>query len=193
MKPFLSILLTTFLFLNFACSGTQKEEAKNLFTDKGTNWSVQGDAIWQFEDDILTGDSSSGDGFVITKNKYMNFILTLEFKPDKNVNSGIFVRCKNTEMSATECHEINVWDNHPVQENRTGAIVTKTTPTLFYNTIGKWNAYKIKCENNKIEVYLNEDLVAEYASNPAPLGVIGLQSAKGGKISFKNIQLKKLQ
>ena len=36
----------------------------------------------------------------MSRNKYEDFLLTLEFKPDSIVNSGIYVRCSDTIGSA---------------------------------------------------------------------------------------------
>jgi len=86
-------------------------------------------------DNELTGILDSGAGFVITKNTFKNFVLTLEFNPDSTINSGVFVRCKDQQMSFSNCYEINIWDLHPDQDNRTGAVVARVIPSTKVETL----------------------------------------------------------
>jgi len=168
------------------------QEKITLFSESQTDWEITGEAEWHFKKGVLKANAASGEGFVITKNKYKNFILTLDFKPNKKVNSGVFVLCKGTEMSATDCHEINIWDMHPNQDNRSGAIVTKQIPKVYVETIGRWNTYEIRCEGNRTTVILNGKVTAVHEGNLASEGVVGLQVAKEGKIAFRNVFLQPL-
>ena len=182
----LIILLTTFPLL---ASGQQKQQ---LFIENQSNWELLGEAQWQFKKGTLYGNATKGEGFIITKKRYENFVLTIEFKPNKKVNSGVFVLCKGKEMSATDCHEINIWDTHPNQDNRSGAIVTKQTPRVYVETIGRWNTFEIRCEGTTTTVTLNGQITAIQEGKPALEGVIGLQVANEGKIAFRNIFLQPL-
>lgn len=168
------------------------QEKITLFSENQSDWEIVGEAQWHFKKGVLKANATTGEGFVITKNTYKNFLLTLDFKPNKKVNSGIFVLCKGTKMSATDCHEINIWDLHPNQDNRSGSIVTKQIPKAYIETIGQWNTYEIRCEGNRTTVTLNGKVTAIHDGNPAPEGVIGLQAAKEGKIAFRNIFLQPL-
>ena len=168
------------------------QEKKALFAKNQTDWEISGDAKWKIKKGVLYGNAASGEGYVITKNTYANFVLTLEFKPDAQVNSGVFVLCKDKEMSATDCHEINIWDLHPNQDNRSGSIVTKVKPMVYVETIDRWNTYEIRCEGETTTVRLNGEITAEFKGNPAPKGVIGLQVAKEGRIAFRNVFLEAL-
>ncbi len=51
----------------------------------------------------------------MTNKTYKDFDIILEFYPDNSVNSGVFVRCKQQELSNIDCYVINIWDNHPDQ------------------------------------------------------------------------------
>ncbi|MEL6275979.1 MAG: DUF1080 domain-containing protein, partial [Bacteroidota bacterium] len=154
------------------------------------DWIVAGDAKWSFNEDELMGEISAGNGFIMTNDVYSDFELELEFFPDSSVNSGVFVRCAQQELSATECHEINIWDFHPTQENRTGAIVNKATYINFVETINRWNTYRIKCYKNTTQVWINETMTAEYKDSTRLAGFIGLQTAMSGTIRFRNIWIK---
>ena len=187
----MKITVTLLLFLILP-QAIHSQEKTILFEKEASDWEITGDAQWQFKKGVLHGDASKGEGFVITKNTYQNFVLSLQFKPDGQVNSGVFVICKEKEMSAIDCHEINIWDLHPNQDNRTGAIVTKQNPKVKIETIGKWNTYEIRCEGETTTVSLNGQITAIHTGNQTKQGVIGLQVANEGKIAFRKIRLKAL-
>ena len=161
----------------------------NLFQENSDNWEKFGNAQWSFTEGILTGKVEDGAGFIMTKQVYQDFELTLEFKPDSTINSGVFIRCSKKELSATECHEINIWDLHPNQDFRTGAIVTKAIPLSHVETLNKWNTYMIKAEKDSIQVWINDILTATIQYQNPTKGFIGLQAAGTGEISFRNIKL----
>lgn len=178
------IVLFSFMILSASC---KKEH--DLFTDLNKNWIEKGDADWNFSKDLVTGIVNDETGFLYTKEAYSNFVLEVEFKPDSTINSGVFVRCKNDSISPANCYEINIWDLHPNQEYRTGAIVLKSTPKSKVNTIDAWNLYKIKCYKNHIQAWINDVLVADLEDSDHNEGVIGLQAAGTGEIQFRNARL----
>jgi len=61
----------------------------------------------------LIVSTNGGSGFIMTKDVYKDFILELEFHLDKTINSGVFICCKNYELSHDDCYEINIWDENP--------------------------------------------------------------------------------
>jgi len=54
--------------------------------------------------------------------------------------------------------------------------------------LGKWNAMKIKCEDDSITVWLNGVLVNKGYNCSASEGQIALQ-AEGSQVAFKNLVL----
>ncbi|WP_435623974.1 3-keto-disaccharide hydrolase [Flagellimonas sp.] len=186
MKTGTSVFIFLFvLVLNISCS-----DSHQLFQKNAKDWKSYGDAEWSFSNNTLMARVSDGDGFIMTDQSYRNFVLELEFKPDSTINSGIFVRCTKKELSATECHELNIWDLHPNQEYRTGAIVTKSVPLQRVETLNKWNAYKIKMEENRIQVWVNDTLTADAEYQYPEKGFIGLQAMGTGEIRFRNIRIR---
>ena len=103
------------LFLLFNACNIADNAGKIIFVEDSNEWFKEGRASWKFDGDQLVGTSLGGSGFVMTNKKYQNFTLSLEFYPDAGINSGIFVRCKNKEISNKECYEMNIWDYHPDQ------------------------------------------------------------------------------
>lgn len=176
------------LFLTISCHYSQV-----LFQENSKTWEVTGDASWEFSQQELVGKVTEGAGYVVSKQAYKDFILELEFKPDSTINSGVFIRCKNNDINPTNCYELNIWDLHPNQDSRTGAIVTKTKPLTDVNTINKWNTYIIKAEKNSIQVWVNHTLTADMTDDGLTEGYIGLQAKLTGEVRFRNVKITPLK
>ncbi len=188
MKPIKRYILTgIYVSLFISCTG-----AKSLFGEHDPNWIEKGEAHWEFVNDTIVGSTQGGAGFIMTKEHYGDFVLTLEFYPDETVNSGIFIRCKNDELSYTDCYEINIWDRHPDQKNRTGAIVSRAVPLAQVQTVNKWNTYKIKSDTDHIQAWVNGVLTADIKNDDRKEGYIGLQAAEIGTVKFRNVRIRRL-
>ena len=186
IRLFLTIALMIFLF--FSC-----HKSTVLFQENKSDWLKKGDASWNFSNNELIGKLNKGTGFIMTRKSYKDFVLELDFKPDSTINSGVFIRCKNFEINAADCYEINIWDLHPNQEFRTGAIVTKASPISLVETINKWNTYKIKIERDHLEVWVNGVLTADIRDKALSEGFIGLQAQGMGEIRFRNVKINVLK
>lgn len=180
--------------LLFSCSGKQDKppQQENLFAEDQQNWFEDGDATWQFSSGELVGQLDSGAGFVMTKDKYQDFILQVEFNPDSTINSGIFIRCANPALSAEDCYEINIWDLHPNQDYRTGAIVLRSKPINYVETLNQWNTYMIRAEKNRIQAWINGIQTADLIDEQLDGGYIVLQAAGNGQIRFRNVKISTL-
>ena len=176
---------------NFSCSSGSLSET--LFQENVDDWFSEGDAQWKFVNGELVGSLKSGAGFVMTKKTYKDFVLELEFKPDSIINSGIFIRCKENLISNVDCYEINIWDLHPDQKNRTGAVVTRATPLTIVETLDKWNRYKIKNEKDHLQVWIDDVLTIDMRDQDLVEGPIALQAAEAGVIMFRNVTLVSLE
>ncbi len=163
-----------------------------LFQENKKDWFVKGDANWVFTNKEWVGNIKSGFGYLVTNKSYKDFILELEFKPDSTINSGVFIRCTKLEIDPVSCFELNIWDLHPNQDFRTGAVVSKSTPLQHVETINKWNTYKIKIEKSHLKAWVNGVLTADIRDGSLTEGYIALQTAGIGEIRFKNIKLKVL-
>jgi hypothetical protein len=157
-------------------------------------WSSSGDARWSVVENVIVAEGS-GDGFLLTEQVYDNFELTLEFWVDATTNSGIFIRCQDRQrIHPDTCYELNIWDEHPQQEARTGAVVFRFMPPLVkVDTIGKWNRYDIRANGPNIEVSVNGQVTAHLDDANADAGFIALQHWQTGTVKFRNIQLRVLE
>lgn len=192
MKNAISLILIAVFFS--ACSNTSddKSEAIILFAEDSENWAVEGDADWYFENSELVGIGDSTAGFLVSTTAYKDFELNLEFKPDSTINSGVFVRCE-AAISAGDCYEINIWDLHPNQDYRTGAVVTLAVPLAQVQSLNKWNTYKIICQGNRTQAWVNGVQTVDLVNDLHAGGTIALQANGVGEMRFRNVALKELE
>ncbi len=180
-------LSAAFFLVLISCKSSEK-----LFLKNSNQWEVRGDAAWSFSNNTLVGKINNGEGLAVSNKNYKNFILELDFKPDSTINSGVYIRCEKELISAVNCYEINIWDASPNQDYRTGAIVLYTAPLAKVETINAWNTYKIKAENKRIQIWVNNILTTDIIDEKLTAGYIALQAKGSGEVSFRNIRIKPL-
>ena len=185
---FIGITLAAVLILwSSGCRNTG-----GYLTVAAINWKEGGDASWQFENGGIIGRADGGTGWLMSEQVFSDYQLTLEFYPDSTINSGIFIRCADENLSMVTCYEINIWDHHPDQQNRTGAIVSRTQPLNHVETIGKWNTYRILARGGHIEAWINDIKVVDHKDETLPAGHIALQAAGTGEIRFRKVKYSEL-
>ena len=193
MKKLSLVFSLSLLIISIASCSEKLTPTEVLFQENADDWFSEGDAKWNFMNNELNAQIDSGAGFVMTKKSYSNFVLELEFKPDSTINSGVFIRCKEQELSNQECYEINIWDLHPDQDNRTGALVTRAKPLNKVHTLYKWSTYKIKNNKDHLQAWINDVITIDIKDKDRIDGPIALQAAESGQISFRNIKITSLE
>lgn len=182
---------------------------KNLPDD---SWKVINGALYcKLDSEGVTKRSD-----LITKDQYASFELQLDWKVDKDANSGILYHVVETHdgtyQTGPEYQLIDdaISDLEPWQKS--GADYAMHPPTkLAAKPVGEYNHTKIIVHGDHVEHWLNGEKVADFhAWTPewqklkstgkwkdypdygnAKLGFIALQD-HGGGIWFKNIKVKKL-
>lgn len=137
---------------------------------------------WTMEEGILKvrkgdGGESTNGGDIVTKRKYKNFILTVDFKITEGANSGIkyFVNpdLNKGAGSAIGC-EFQILDDekHPdaklgVKGNRQLGSLYDLIPAPKDKPVkkGDWNTAVVKVEGNKVTHILNGVKLLEYTRN----------------------------
>ena len=188
----------------------------NLLFDGSTlnGWQATGRAeSWTVEDGAILCRGTGG-GYLRTEEQYENFALAAEFKVDRRVNSGIFVRWSNLRDPVNTGIEVQILDSAGktrLNKHDSGALYDLVAPRQ--NTMrpaGEWNRMVITCDRNIIAVRLNGAAVAEmnldlyrqagrspdgsrnkfrYAMAALPRrGYIGLQD-HGGRTWFRGLRL----
>jgi hypothetical protein len=155
---------------------------------------------------------------LITKEKFKNFILELEWNISKGGNSGIILRANETEQySFMSGIEMQILDdlNHPdgVNTLTSAGSIYGLYPNLINATksFGEWNKVRIIAFENSIKFFLNSQLInsisigskrwnkavnnskfqslKNYGSSPQ--GHVVLQD-HGNEVSFRKIKIRKL-
>lgn len=174
-----------------AASGWVGAETVALFDGRSLQgWQAQGDIKWAVaENAILAG--GSGDGFLASDREFGDFHLLVEFWVDATTNSGIFIRCRDRGRIHPEtCYELNIWDDHPQQEARTGAIVLRSMPPLSkVETAGRWNTIEATARGSSIEVKVNGVTTATLDNADSTPGFVALQHWAQGTVKFRRIEL----
>ena len=157
-------------------------------------WSAQGAEIWRAADGhlVATGDLES---YLISAGEYGDFRLSLEFSVEAAVNSGVFIRCQQRDrIHPSTCYELNIWDEHPQQEARTGAIVFRFMPPLAQvHTLHRWNHLQVVAQGSRLELRINDTVTARLDNADATPGFIALQHFGSGEVRFRNIELQPLE
>ena len=155
------------------------------------NFNPIGNANWEIVDGAAGADS--GSGFLVTKESYDDFELTLEFWVDEPANSGIFIRCADpSSVNDRNSYEVNIYDTRADQTYRTGGIVHIAAPNSVIMTGGKWNSYAIKAQGSRLMVTLNGEEMVDVEDSQFANGPIALQYNARGQVRFRNVKIKTL-
>ena len=162
------------------------------------NFTRDGEANWRAEGGAIMADKGAG-GFLVSKQSFGDYQLRVEFFPDDNANSGIYMRCQVREkLTDRLCHEANILDQRPDQTFATGGIVHVGKLLQPVKAGGKWNVYEITAQRRKITVVLNGIKTAEIDNAEHLSGPVALQfgnlpnNVPGGAIRFRKVQVRPL-
>jgi 3-keto-disaccharide hydrolase len=171
---------------------------------------------WQVVDGNLTRVASAGD--IMTKEKFANFELALDWNISQGGNSGIFYRASEDDDAIYwTAPEMQVLDDarHSDGKSRLTAAGSDyglyPSPAGVVKPAGEWNSVRIVVNGSHVEHWLNGVKVVEYelgsadweakvkASKFAPhvhygrnaTGHIGLQD-HGDRVAFRNIRIRVL-
>jgi hypothetical protein len=151
-------------------------------------FSAIGDANWTIEEDTVRADE--GEGFLVTRDTFDDFELEAEFWADVPANSGIFIRCPDSQdISAETCYEVDIFDTRPDQTYRTGAIVDVASPRAFVHAAERWNSLRIAADGARLTVELNGIALVDTEADRFSSGYIGLQRA-AGTVVFRNVRIR---
>lgn len=173
------------------------------FPKKG--WSIQ-------EDGSLHAEHGSRD--IVTRKKYSDFDLRMQWKLSKGGNSGILYRVADRDKHPHDTGpEYQLIDDPRIHLSSTGSLYALIKPNdkAEINPAGEWNTTRIVMQDNNVQHYLNDELVVEYIWGSDDIkqrlakskfrnwkgymqektGFIGFQS-HGKELWFRNIKIKDL-
>ena len=172
---------------------------------------------WQIENGAITL-TAGGGGDLISKQRYKDFELTLDWKIAQAGNSGIFILAdEQGQYIYSHAPEIQILDNQRHSDNKLDTHLSGSlydmiaSPVASHKPAGQWNSTKIRLHKQTLTIWQNDlqsakvtiggaqwkDLVAnsKFANWPgfakATAGHIGLQD-HGDRVWFKNIKIKEL-
>jgi hypothetical protein len=157
-------------------------------------WDRVGISNWHIADGILVADKVEGKEFayLVSKNRYKNFMLRVEFWASDDANSGVFIRCLDSKKITDRiCYEANIFDQRPDPSYGTGAITRFVEVKPMPKAGGKWNTFEITANGRDITVALNGQKTAELHNGMFDEGPIALQHGSG-TIKFRKVQVKPL-
>ena len=198
-------MLTFFSLQHPSVRADEGSKATELFDGKTLEgWTTRGSARWRVEKGVLVG-GQDGDpkrsGLIMTKEKFQDFELHLEFKIDEHgkYNSGVYLR-HQPDKRGQQSYQINI--GRAGAKEYTGLYLNewldKGDERDEFRKPLKWNELRIKAVGAHIEVWLNKEKIVDYSDpNPKPElvrpGVIALQTygAEGhaGWVRFRNIRI----
>lgn len=195
MRKLITILATVIAIGALAAS----PKKASLFNGKDlTGWKIYGTEKWYVDKGQLVCESGPDKkyGYLATNKFYKNFDLSVEFLQESDGNSGVFFR------STIEGTKIAGWQCEVAPKGKdTGGIYESygrgwliQIPDEKENILkpGKWNKLRIKAVGDKIQTWLNGELMTDFsdAKIGAANGSVALQIHDGGGIKVRWRKLK---
>ena len=167
------------------------------------NWLVKEDNIIQLEPREGEWGWQRYDDYIATTRKYKDFVIDLEFKFEKNGNSGVFLRIGDLNNHVESGFEVQIIDTHGKPDDElthhdAGGVIRTQAPT--HNAIkpaGEWNHYNITMDGNDLTVILNGEKVNELDLSESAMkdrpseGYISFQD-EGKRVWYRNVRIKEL-
>jgi sugar phosphate isomerase/epimerase len=207
----LPFVYESILYYNEIASSLKPTNWQGLFTEDLSNADFNPGG-WEYRQGLL--ESTPGKKDIWTKKRYGDFILDLEFKLDKDTNSGVFLRTQDHQWLPWV--EVQVEDSFgkSVDSHICGAIFDVLAPAgNAALPVGQWNRLTILAKGSIVQVALNSRAVidmnldrwTEARKNPDGSankfdvaykdlpreGFIGLQD-HGTRVWYRNIKIKEL-
>jgi hypothetical protein len=173
------------------------------------NWQTTGNWLVE-EDGVLAIQPRPGEtgwqrysAYLWTKKKYSDYILDLEYKHNKDGNSGIFVRVKDLKNPVDTGIEVQILDSYGkkgelIHHDNGGVIRTIGPSKNMSKPAGEWNRMIITCKGDNLKVNLNGEQIVDIqlsagAMKDRPMtGYVGLQD-HGIPLWFRNVKIKELK
>jgi hypothetical protein len=209
-----------------ACAS--ESEFSTLLTEHSLDgWTPRGGTSeFQIREGTLVGTCVEGSPstYLCTEAIYKDFILELEFNADPSMNSGIQIRTqiagkdtkylktngktRTLKKGAVYGYQVEIdptdrqWSGGIYDQSRRGWLQTLEANPKAREAYKKdsWNHFRIRCQGNRIQTWINGVPAADFKDDVDVEGVIGLQIHGAGKhkdrigahARFRNIRLKKL-
>ncbi len=194
----LVLIVSAAMSVSQRASGQSKDGWVSLFDGKTIdNFTQVGNANWHVEDGMIVADT--GNGFLMTKDNYTDYIVRVEFWIAPETNSGVYIRCVDPQkIDSKTSYEANIWDTRPERIYGTGAIMNLSKVDPMPQAAGKWSTMEVTAKGSTLTVVLNGQKTAEANDSQFPSGRVALQHGLGvnnsdkGVVKFRKFEIKKL-
>jgi hypothetical protein len=187
-------------------------EYRPLFDGKTfTGWEGDVKQTWRIADGAIVGGSLEKvvprNEFLCTEKSYGDFDLKVKFKllgdPEK-VNAGVQFRTKRIpnhhEVSGYQADIGQGYWGALYDESRRNKVLAQPEKKVLAKLVkaGEWNEYRIRCEGDRIRLWLNGTLTVDYTEKDGKIekrGIIGLQVHGGAraKVLYKEIEIEEIR
>ncbi len=142
-----------------------------------------------------------GGKAILTRNRYDNFILRLDYKIAEGGNSGVFLRAPRAARQSKIGMEFQIHGDvgAPIGDDMTGAIYLVVAPKVnATNPPMTWNSLEIELNGSHMKATLNGQVVHDFDMDTVEElkyrlkdGFIGLQD-HDHFVAFRNVRIKEL-
>lgn len=161
---------------------------------------------FEFNSFIVNADgdfemAKAGGKAILTRNRYANFVLRLDFKIAEGGNSGVFLRAPRAARQSRIGMEFQIHGDPgaPVGDDMTGAIYLVVAPKVnASNAAMTWNSLEVILNGSHIKATLNGQVVQDLDMDTVEElkyrlkdGFIGLQD-HDHYVAFRNVRIKEL-
>ncbi len=171
---------------------------------------LNGKAKYEAKDGTIVGTSvpNSPNSFLCTKKHYGDFELEFDVKVDPRLNSGVQIRSESkADYNKGRVHGYQVeiavggFSGGIYDEARRNKFLDAEKMNPAARTLVKkdvWNHYRVVCQGDHIQTWINGVQVADLRDNMTASGFIGLQVHGVGKLAdplvvqWRNLRLREL-
>lgn len=147
--------------------------------------------FFSLEGGVLTSVVTEERGFLVLKDTYDNFSLSVEFWAEPESNSGVFIRCQDpSRYSSRTCYEVNISDAPRKPGTGTGSVLNFMAPLVETKVSEQWVTMTVVANGDHILVTVNGQTTADFQDDTYADGLLALQYGGSNKlIKFRNLQI----
>ena len=152
------------------------------------NWKLDKDGVVALEPRPGEKGWERYDAYLWSKKQYKDFEAEFEYKVARGGNSGFYFHVGDLKSPVAKGIEVQIYDSGSkkpgakLSDHDSGGIIPGIPPTKnAAKPAGEWNRMKVTCENGKVTVVLNGEVVNEVPldsrtiKDRPPSGYIGFQ------------------
>ena len=156
-------------------------------------------ALWSVQRGVILGSSDGSplreNSFLVSRREYTDFELRFEVKL-RNGNSGMQFRSERFGVWQVRGYQLDFaagkgWGNLHGEGLPGGLILDGWQDKAEFAVRSEWNEVSLRCEGNRIRIWVNGVVVNDVVDPGATRGVLALQLHRGEamQVEFRNIRI----